>query len=104
MQTTGRRNIRYTKKGHGYTQPMNALAVVAAIPERRQQQRLSSIVLLRLQCSDTCSLRDCYVLSKLCVKLHYVLSRAICSGVIRNPSWETLEGCCYPDQVWICWC
>lgn len=31
----GRRNKRYTKKGHGYIQPMNALAAVTAIPERR---------------------------------------------------------------------
>lgn len=31
----GRRNKRYAKKGHGYIQPVNVLAVLAASPKRR---------------------------------------------------------------------
>ena len=38
------------------------------------------------------------------MQLHGVLSWAICSGMMRNPSWKNLGGLHFPGQVWTCWC
>lgn len=84
----GRRNKRYANKGHGYMQPVNVLAVLAASPKRRWQQRLSSIVLLRLWCSDIWSLHLWLVCAV----------QAVCEAVLCSQLSHLSCILCFKDQ------